>query len=58
MVTRPLILDEYDDPPQTSLAPKFQEVIEASSDDPQFLKMRQIALRLVRKSREYVLVPT
>ena len=44
--TRPLTLDIFDDPPQTSLAPKFQEVIEASSDDPQFLKMRQIALRL------------
>ncbi len=50
--TRPLTLDIFDDPPQTSLAPKFQEVIEAVRDaiPDQFEEMRGIALRLAAKA--------
>jgi len=49
---RPLTLDRYLDPPSSSIAPRFQEVIEAvrEAHSEAFLEMRRIALRLAAES--------
>ena len=46
MNSRPLTLEFFEDPPTRSLAPEFAEVIDAHSDDPQFLELREIAKRI------------
>jgi len=48
MIAKSLTLDTFQDPPSTSLDPRFQEVIEAVREKhpEDFLEMRQEALRL------------
>jgi hypothetical protein len=41
-----LTLDSFVDPPSSSLAPEFQEVVKANLDDPDFLELRAITLRV------------
>ena len=39
-------LESFVDPPSTSLAPEFQAVVRANLDDPDFLELRAITMRV------------